>query len=100
MTAIVGFILGETWTDPAIVTLAVTSDGFVTTESEFIGEAADLDRNLLNLLIAADLTPDERTEFERRYRQRVDDWRPVLSGPAPASGRLTRPDFAAVAARA
>ena len=53
--------------------LSVTSDGYVTTESDFFGEAADLDRNLLNLLIAADLTPEERAEFERRYRERVDD---------------------------
>ena len=95
MAAIVGHILGESWTEPAIAALSVTSDGFVTTESEFMGEAADLDRNLLNLLVAAELTPDERAEFERLYRERVDDWRPVLSGPAPATGRLVRPDFGA-----
>ncbi len=75
----------------------MTSDGYVTTESEFFGEAFDLDRNLLNLLIAADLTGDERAEFERRYRERVDDWRPVLSVPRPVPGgscdvsRLLRP---------
>ena len=45
--------------------------------------------------IAAELTPEERAEFESRYRERVDDWRPVLSGPAPATDRLTRPDFGA-----
>jgi hypothetical protein len=78
----------------------VTSDGYVTTESEFFGEASDLDRNLLNLLIAADLTGDERAEFERRYRERVDDWRPVLSVPGPATDRLVRPDFGDIVARA
>jgi len=93
MAAIVAYVLGESWTDPDIASLSVTSDGFVTTESEFIGEAADLDRNLLNLLVAADLSPDERAEFEQLYRERVDDWRPVLSGPRPSDGRLTRPDF-------
>jgi hypothetical protein len=72
----------------------------VTTESDFVGEAADLDRNLLNLLIAADLTPEERAEFERGYRERVDDWRPILAGPAPATDRLTRPDFGAPVGRA
>jgi hypothetical protein len=77
-----------------------TSDGFVTTESEFLGEAADLDRNILNLLVAADLSAEELGEFERLYRERVDDWRPVLSGPAPATGRLVRPDFGAPAALA
>jgi len=95
MAAIVGYILGESWTEPHISALSVTSDGFVTTESEFLGEAADLDRNILNLLVAADLSVEERAEFERLYRERVDDWRPVLSGPAPATDRLVRPDFGA-----
>ncbi len=74
--------------------------GFVLTDAEFFGEAADLDRNLLNLLVAAETTMDERAEFERRYRERVDDWRPVLSGPQPATDRLTRPDFGAEPVRA
>jgi hypothetical protein len=95
MAAIVAYILGESWTEPEIDALSVTSDGFVLTDAEFFGEAADLDRNLLNLLVVADLTPAERAEFERLYRKHVDDWRPVLSGPAPATDRLTRPDFGA-----
>jgi hypothetical protein len=89
MAAIVGYILGESWTEPEIAALSVTSDGFVLTDAEFFGEAADLDRNLLNLLVAAEVTPEERADFERRY------WRPVLSGPLPATVRLTRPDFGA-----
>ncbi len=100
MAAIVGYILGESWTEPEIAALSVTSDGFVLTDAEFFGEAADLDRNLLNLLVAAETTMDERTEFERRYRERVDDWRPVLSGPQPSTDRLTRPDFGAQPVRA
>jgi hypothetical protein len=95
MAAIVGFILSESWTEPEITALSVTSDGFVLTDAEFFGEASDLDRNLLNLLIAAEVTPEERADFERRYRERVDDWRPVLSGPQPATDRLMRPDFGA-----
>ena len=63
MAAIVGYILDEAWTEPAIIALSVTSDGFVTTDAEFLGEAADLDRNLLNLLVAAGLTDDERADF-------------------------------------
>ena len=100
MTAIVGYILTESWTEPAIAWISVTPDGYVTTDADFLGEAADLDRNLLNLLIAAGLTADERVDFERRYRERVDDWRPVLAGPAPATDRLTRPDFGASSVRA
>jgi hypothetical protein len=95
MAAIVGYILGESWTEPEIAALSVTSDGFVLTDAEFFGEAADLDRNLLNLLVAAEVTPEERADFERLYRERVDDWRPVLSGPQPATDRLMRPDFGA-----
>ncbi len=93
--AIVAYVIGEPWTEPAITALSVTSDGFVTTEAEFMGEAADLDRNLLNLLVAAELSNEERAEFERLYRERVDDWRPILSGPMPVTARLTRPDFGA-----
>ena len=100
MAAIVAYILGESWTDPEIAALSVTSDGFVLTDAEFFGEAADLDRNLLNLLVAAEVTPDERADFERLYRERVDDWRPVLSGPQPNTDRLTRPDFGADPIRA
>jgi hypothetical protein len=68
MAAIVGFILGESWTTPEIEALSVTSDGFVLTDAEFFGEAADLDRNLLNLLAAAEVTPVEREAFERHPR--------------------------------
>jgi hypothetical protein len=95
MAAIVGYILGESWTEPVIAALSVTSDGFVLTDAEFFGEAADLDRNLLNLLVAAEVTPEESAEFERLYLERVDDWRPVISGPQPATDRLMRPDFGA-----
>jgi hypothetical protein len=90
MAAILAYVHDESWTDPPIRALSVTSDGYVTTDPDFLGEAADFDRNLLNLLIAAGLTPDERAEFERLYRERIDDWRPVLSGPSPVDDRLTR----------
>jgi hypothetical protein len=59
-----------------------------------MGEAAGLERNLLNLFVAAKLAEGERIEFERCHRERVD-WRPVLSVPSPATDRLTSPDFGA-----
>ena len=34
MVAVVAFILGEHWTDPAISELVVTSDGFVLAQQE------------------------------------------------------------------
>jgi hypothetical protein len=36
--------------------------------------------------VDADLQPDEPVDFERLYRARVDDWRPIRTG-----ARLTRP---------
>jgi len=55
--------LGEEWTDPQIAWMSVSSDGYVTTDADFLGDAADLDRNIRKLLIAAGLSPDERVEF-------------------------------------
>lgn len=56
MAAIVGYILDERFTDPAISDLVVTSDGFVLAQTEgevgvndLIGTEADLNRNLLDL---------------------------------------------------
>ena len=100
MAAVIGYVLGESWSEPVIAWLSVTTDGHVISDSAMVGVAAGLDRNLLNLLIASDLTADERAEFERRYHERVDDWRPVLAGPLPTTDRLTRPDHGQVAGRA
>lgn len=75
MAAIIGYVLGEEWTDPAIQWMSVSPDGYVTTDSDFLGDAADLDRNIRKLLIAAQLSPAEREEFAQLFRQRVDDHR-------------------------
>jgi hypothetical protein len=60
MAAIVGYILDERFSTPAISELVVTSDGFVLAQTEgdvgaddMIGEEADLNRNLLTLIEAA-----------------------------------------------
>lgn len=78
MAAIVGYILGERFTDPAISELVVTSDGFVLAQSEgevgandLIGTEADLNRNLLDLIGAAGLTDEEAREFGRLQRERI-----------------------------
>ncbi len=77
MMAIVAYVLGEHWTEPEIRWRSVSSDGYVTTDSDFIGDASDFDRNLRKLLIAAQLSPDEREEVSRLFRERVDDHRPA-----------------------
>jgi hypothetical protein len=78
MAAIVGYILDERFSDPAISELVVTSDGFVLAQAEgevgandMIGEEADLNRNLLTLIEAAGLSDEEIQEFGRLQRDRI-----------------------------
>lgn len=78
MAAIVGYILDQRFSDPAISELVVTSDGFVLAQregevgaNEMIGEETDLNRNLLTLIDAAGLTEDEVREFGRLQRGRI-----------------------------
>lgn len=82
MAAIVGYILDEAVTVPAINELIVTSDGFVLSEhvgdvgaNDFMGAESDLLRNWNNLLDAAGLTPEERTEAEAAYQSHVHSFR-------------------------
>jgi hypothetical protein len=82
MAAVVGYILEERFSDPAISELVVTSDGFVLAQregevgaNEMIGEEADLNRNLLALIEAAGLTEDEVREFGRLQRDRIRRYR-------------------------
>jgi len=76
--AIVGYILDERFSEPAISELVVTSDGFVLAQNEgevgandLIGSETDLNRNLLTLIEAAGLTADEIAEFGRLQRDRI-----------------------------
>ena len=78
MAAIVGYILDERFSDPAISELVVTSDGFVLAQTEgevgandMIGEEADLNRNLFTLIEAAGLSEEEVREFGRLQRERI-----------------------------
>ena len=78
MAAIVGYIVGERFSDPAISELVVTSDGFVLAQHEgevgandLLGSEVDLNRNLLDLISAAGLSDEEIREFGRLQRERV-----------------------------
>ena len=82
MAAIVGYILDERFSDPAISELVVTSDGFVLAQSEgevgandLIGSETDLNRNLLDLITAAGLSAGEIEEFGRLQRKRIQRYR-------------------------
>ena len=75
MAAIVGYVLGEHWTEPEIAWLSVSSDGYVSSDAHFIGSGQDFDRNIANLLDAAELTEAQRREWHALYCTKVDDWR-------------------------
>jgi len=79
MMAIIGYVLNEKWTDPYLLSMAVTSDGGVVVvpsygHDEFIGSSEDLRRNLGGFASTAGLTREEMFEFNRLYVNRVDDW--------------------------
>jgi hypothetical protein len=78
MAAIVGCILGQHWTSPAIAELVVTSDGHVLGRNvgdcghnAYIGTIVDLEANWQRLLDAAGLTVAERQEAEAAYERAV-----------------------------
>lgn len=75
MSAIVGCILGEKYTDPQITHLYATSDGFVLAQhsndigaNDFIGTHSDLKRNWETLLDAARLSANERRQAGNLYQ--------------------------------
>ena len=75
MAAIVAYILGEKgWTIPDMRTLSITSDGYMVSESCFIGSVEDFDNNITSLIHAAELTEAEEAEF-RRHMHKIDDHR-------------------------
>jgi hypothetical protein len=82
MAAIVGYILDERFSEPAISELVVTSDGFVLAQAEgevganeMLGTEVDLNRNLLDLIAAAGLTAEEIHEFGRLQRKHIRRYR-------------------------
>jgi hypothetical protein len=84
MAAIVGYILDEPFSDPAISELVVTSDGFVLAQTagevganEMLGSEVDLNRNLLDLIEAAGLSEEETSEFGRLQRERIRRYHPA-----------------------
>ena len=78
MAAIVSYILNQNWTNPKIVEMCTTSDGFVLARHEndcglndFVGDKSELENNWQRLLDAAELTPSERKKAESLYRRRI-----------------------------
>lgn len=78
MAAVVGFVLGEAWTDPAIaeITVSESEDLVYVRKAGGVGfdgvqSLTDLRNNWNRLLDAAGLTPDERREAVRLFNQRI-----------------------------
>lgn len=78
MAAIAGYVLGESWTDPAIaeITVSETEDLVYVRKTGAVGfdgvqSLTDLRNNWNRLLDAADLTPDERRAAVRLFMTRV-----------------------------
>lgn len=78
MAAIVAYVLGESWTDPAIaeITVSETEDLLYVRKAGAAGfdglqSLTDLRNNWNRLLDAADLTPEERREAVRLFSQRI-----------------------------
>ena len=78
MAAVVGYVLGANFVDPAITEINVTSDGFVLARvqgdagaSRFIGNYADLLRNWLHLVGTAGLSRREFIEARGLFAARI-----------------------------
>src|SRR5271166_1131369 len=55
--------------------LQITSDGFLTAGSMFLGNADDLQRNLDGVLCTVQASTDERIVFWEIYKAHTQDWR-------------------------
>lgn len=79
-TALLGFLLDRRWTNPQITALTITSDGGMLDTSsgfanEFIGNVADLERNIRGMSKVAELTPEQTAWLLDRIHVRSMDWR-------------------------
>ena len=85
LVAIVGAIIGHDYgvrdgRGGCLTSISITSDGCVTAHSTasdgggaFLGSAGDLEQNIR--LFRADLSEDDRNEFDQLYAKNVRDWR-------------------------
>jgi hypothetical protein len=82
MAAIVGFIVGETYTDPHITEMAVTSDGMVLAQqsgdvgmNDMVGSETDLQNNWKRLCEAAGLDAKEMKEANALFKSKIVNYR-------------------------
>lgn len=73
--ALLGYLLDERWTNPYIVTLDITSDGFMNVwtsdgQNGIEGGVGDLDRNIRGVAEVAGLTAEETAWLENQVPAR------------------------------
>ena len=82
MAAIVGYLIGEKFTDPSFAEIVITSDGFVLARqngdcgcNDFIGDVSDLKRNWEDLIHIPEvgLIPEEFSYCESLLSMRIRD---------------------------
>lgn len=76
MHAILGYLFEENWTHPEIRSMAITSDGYVVADGDFLGTAEDLLENLKGCIKAAEMPGRYVDRFWEIFRSKVDDFRP------------------------
>lgn len=82
MAAILGYVLGETWTEPEIRELHITVDGYLLARyngdigcNDFIGSLFNFEQNRDLLFNVSRVTHEEGRLFRKLWLQKVTDWR-------------------------
>lgn len=80
MTALVGAIIGHDYgvrdsRGARLVSLSITSDGFVLSGQAFIGDVRDLEANME--VFSRDLSPTDAKQLADLYDRNVKDWRKI-----------------------
>lgn len=81
MAAIVGYLLGQEYTSPALDSICVTSDGYCLAQqagdigfNHFLGDYADLAMNWQNLMECVGLSTDEETYCLNLLQTRIQHY--------------------------
>lgn len=74
--AILGYVCGELWTQPVILSIEIIDDVMLATSDgqllpNLLGEVPDVLADLRRLGMAAGLTPDEWAEYRQRVETRL-----------------------------
>lgn len=77
MSAVLAFALGESWTNPTIDSMTITSDGIVLTQQGncVFSSFAELEDNYNGALRTVDATDAERAAFWSAFFAKASDWR-------------------------